>query len=47
MKEDELTKLEESRDVKRILETSKDLYDEEDYTYYVLLIHLVLLNQYF
>lgn len=29
MKEDELTKLEESRDVKRILETSKDLYDKD------------------
>jgi len=29
MKEDELTKLEESRDVKRILETSKALYDKD------------------
>ncbi|WP_321439136.1 hypothetical protein [uncultured Bacteroides sp.] len=29
MKEDELTKLEESRDVKRILEASKALYDKD------------------
>ena len=29
MKEDELTKLEESRDVKQILETSKALYDKD------------------
>ncbi len=29
MKEDELTKLEESRDVKRILEASKAVYDKD------------------